>query len=200
MLTRLTGADDGRKNSEAFKKNGQQKHNKQLAGNRQKDLSVFLLKGVENNMDKIKLYFISVTSVLMSWLGVLAVPILLLVGCNLVDYFTGLCAAKYRTENISSYKGIRGIIKKVCMWLLIAVGWTVDVLIKYAAANMEITFVIPFVVATVVAVWLICNEIISILENMLDIGVELPPFLLPLAKNIKKKVEANTELKERERE
>lgn len=41
----------------------------------------------------------------------------------------------------------------------------------------------------VVAVWLIVNEIISILENMIDIGVEMPPFLLPLVKNIKNQVE-----------
>lgn len=140
-------------------------------------------------MEKIKVVFITIVSTLMSWLGILAVPVFLLVALNIADYFTGLFAAKYRTENINSYKGIRGIIKKICMWLLIGVGWVVDMLIKYAAVNMGVTIVIPFIVATVVAVWLICNEIISILENMLDIGVELPPFLLPLAKNIKKQVE-----------
>lgn len=149
-------------------------------------------------MEKMKLYFITIMSILMSWLGILAVPVLLLVGCNLVDYFTGLCAAKYRTENINSYKGIKGIIKKVCMWLLIAVGAMVDALINYAAATIGISITLPFIVATIVAVWLICNEIISILENMLDIGVELPPFLLPLAKNIKKKVEEKTEIEEEE--
>lgn len=143
-------------------------------------------------MEKVKVTVIAAMSALMSWLGILAVPVFLLVGCNLVDYATGLCAAKYRNDSISSYKGIRGIVKKVCMWLLVVVGSWIDILIQYAidAAGIEISF--PFVVATVVAVWLVVNEVISILENMIDIGVEMPPFLLPLVKNIKKAVEDKT--------
>ena len=140
-------------------------------------------------MDKIKVVFISVVSVLMSWLGILAIPVFLLVACNLTDYFTGIVAAGYRNETVSSYKGIRGIWKKVCMWLLIVVGAMIDTLINYAITYIGGAFALPFVVATVVAVWLVANEIISILENIVDIGVELPPFLLPIVKNIKKQVE-----------
>ncbi len=145
-------------------------------------------------MDKVKASVIAVVSALMSWLGILAVPMFLLVGCNVIDYFTGLAAARYREENINSYKGIRGIIKKVCMWLLVLVGAWVDVLINYAieCAGIELSF--PFVVATVVAVWLVVNEIISILENMIDIGVDMPPFLLPIVRYIKKQTEAKVEL------
>lgn len=39
------------------------------------------------------------------------------------------------------------------------------------------------------AIWLICNEIISILENINDIGVTLPPFLQPIVSNLKSQVE-----------
>lgn len=140
-------------------------------------------------MEKIKIMATAVLSTLMSWLGILAVPVLLMVGCNVIDYITGLCAAKYRTETINSYKGIRGIIKKVCMWLLVLIGAFIDILINYAVQCAGIGLTIPFVVATVVAVWLVVNEIISILENMLDIGVNIPPFLLPIVKYIKKQVE-----------
>lgn len=63
-------------------------------------------------MDKVKIMVIAVMSAFMSWLGILALPVLLLVTCNLIDYFTSLCAAKYRTEGISSYKGICGIVKR----------------------------------------------------------------------------------------
>ncbi len=39
------------------------------------------------------------------------------------------------------------------------------------------------------AVRLVVNEIISILEHIVDIGVKMPPFLLPLAKNMKRAAE-----------
>ena len=145
-------------------------------------------------MEKIKAFFITAFSAIFSWLGVLAVPVFLLVGCKLIDYITGLLAAKYRDEAVSSYKGIRGIIKKVCMWLLIGVGWMMDTLIKYTVTTVGLTIELPFIVATVVAVWLICNELISILENMIDIGVNIPPFLMPLVKRIKNQVEEKTDV------
>lgn len=144
-------------------------------------------------MEKIKAFFITAFSAIFSWLGVLAVPVFLLVGCNIIDYVTGLLAAKYRDEAVSSYKGIRGIIKKVCMWLLIGVGWMMDTLLKYTVTTVGLTVELPFIVATVVAVWLICNELISILENMIDIGVSIPPFLMPLVKRIKNQVEEKTD-------
>lgn len=140
-------------------------------------------------MDKIKLAVTAVISALMAWLGILAVPVFLLVGCNCVDYATGLCAVKYRRGQVTSYKSIKGITKKVCQWLLILVGVWIDILINYAVECTGINITIPFVVATVVAVWLVINEIISILENMLDIGVNMPPFMLPVIKYIKRKLE-----------
>lgn len=147
-------------------------------------------------MEKVKIVVTAVVSTLMSMLGILAVPVFLLVGCNLVDYLTGLCAARYRTEQISSYRGINGIVKKVCMWLLILIGAWVDVLINYALECAGISLTIPFVVATVVAVWLVINEMISILENMIDIGVKMPPFLLPIVKYIQRQVEDKAQVEE----
>lgn len=148
-------------------------------------------------MERVKAIIITVLSALMSWLGILAIPVFLLVGCNIIDYVTGLCAAKYRKDKkISSYKSIRGIIKKVCMWLLIVVGFFMDVLIQYAINTAGINLVIPFVVATVVACWLVVNEMISILENMIDIGVKMPPFLMPIVKYIKTQIEDTATIKQ----
>ena len=151
-------------------------------------------------MDKIKINVTAVISALMSWLGILAIPVFLLVGFNIVDYATGLCAAKYRNESISSYKGMRGIWKKIGMWLLVLVGAWIDILINYAIEYIGISFSLPFIVATVVAVWLVVNEAISILENLKDIGTDIPPFLLPLMKNIKTKVEETADIVENKEE
>jgi len=131
---------------------------------------------------------------LSAWLGILAIPMLLLVLVNIIDYGTGLGAAKYRGNKISSSVGLRGIAKKVCMWLLVGVGAIVDNLITYAMQTANIDLHVSFVVASLVAVWLICNEIISILENISDIGVALPPFLLKIVQNLKSQVEKKTDL------
>ena len=144
-------------------------------------------------LTKIKVVVTAIFAVIFNWLGILAVPVFILVGCNLIDYGTGWAAAKYRDEEVNSYKGIKGIIKKVCQWLLIVVGAMIDYLIKYAADTMQLGITIPFIVATIVAVWLITNEMISIIENMVDIGAPIPPFLLPLIKYIKKQAEHKVE-------
>lgn len=145
-------------------------------------------------MDKIKVFFITMWSAILSVLGILAIPVLLLVSCNVIDYITGIMAAKYREQNVDSYKGIRGIAKKICMWLLVVVGAIVDQLLKYASATVGITIPFTFLVACVVAVWLICNELISILENISDIGVNLPPFLDGIIKNLKHQVETKADV------
>lgn len=145
-------------------------------------------------MEKIKATFIVAFGALFSWLGILAIPVLLLVFMNLLDYGTGLTAAKYREQKVTSYRSIRGIYKKVFMWVLIIVGWVMDILINYTVQYMGLEIKIPFIVATVVTVWLICNEVISTLENLIDIGVEIPPFLMPIVKLIKGQVEDKTKI------
>ena len=116
----------------------------------------------------------AVFSLVSSMLGALAIPVLLLVGCNVIDYVTGLLAAKYRSQKIDSYKGLRGIVKKVCMWLLVIVGAMLDELIFYAVQAVGTRQPFSFLIACVVAIWLVCNEIISILENIDDTRLVYP--------------------------
>ena len=145
-------------------------------------------------MDKVKAAFVAAFSMIFGWLGILAVPVLILAGLNFTDYITGILASKRRNELVTSDKGLWGIVKKIGMWILVGLGWAMDVLINYASQYVGLSIKLPFVVATIVAVWLICNEIISILENLLDIGVAMPPFLMPLAQMIKGQVEDKTKM------
>lgn len=145
-------------------------------------------------MDKVKAAFVAAFSMIFGWLGILAVPVLILAGLNFTDYITGILASKRRNELVTSDKGLWGIVKKIGMWILVGLGWAMDVLINYAGQYVGLSIKLPFVVATIVAVWLICNEIISILENLLDIGVAMPPFLMPLVRMIKGQVEDKTKM------
>ena len=137
----------------------------------------------------IKAIFTAVFAFLSALLGVLAVPVILLEACNLIDYATGLMASKYRAQDINSYKSIRGIFKKVSMWLLVVVGAIIDEMLLYASTSIGWKSPVTFLVACVVAMWLICNEIISILENIQDMGVNIPAFMQPLVKHIRSQVE-----------
>ena len=141
-------------------------------------------------MERAKTIIVAIWSIIMSALGILAIPVILLITCNVIDYIT----SKFRNQEIDSYKGIRGIAKKICMWLLVGVGVIVDQLLSYSADVVGITLPFTFLVACIVAIWLICNEIISILENINDIGVTLPPFLQPIVSNLKSQVEKKAEL------
>lgn len=143
----------------------------------------------------------AISSVLSSMLGILYIPVLLLVTCNVVDYTTGLIAAKYRDDGtISSYKSFRGIFKKNSMWMLVVVGVVVDELLKYTTDTIGLKFPFQFLIACIVAVWLICNELISILENIKDAGVNIPAFLLPLVKNIKSQTETSVNMENEDKE
>lgn len=147
-------------------------------------------------LNEIKAGFTAVFAFIASILGILYVPVLLMVACNVIDYTTGLMAVSNRKEELSSYRSIKGITKKVCMWLLVVVGAIVDELIKYAGKTVGIEIPVHFLVACVVAIWIICSELLSILENINDIGVNLPPFLMPLIELIQKQAEEKAKVGE----
>lgn len=148
----------------------------------------------------IKTIFTLIFSFISSILGILAVPVLLMILCNVIDYITGLMASPYRKQDINSYKSMKGILKKICMWLLVIVGAIIDQLILYASDLTGIHLPFTFLVACVVAIWIVCNEIISILENIQDMGVEMPGFLEPIVKNIKSQVEHEVKIEDEENE
>lgn len=158
-------------------------------------------------MSYAKVFVTVAASFLSSVLGILYVPVLLMVACNVIDYITGLWAAPKRAADprrtddngIKSYKSILGIIKKVTMWLLVVVGAIIDQLLLYACKVMGYQIRLTFLVACVVAIWIVCNELISILENMVDIGITLPGFLMPLVSNLKNSIDNIAENRDEEK-
>lgn len=155
-----------------------------------------VMKKKMEQVNNVKIMIIAIGSALSSLLGVLAFPCVLMITSNLVDYATGLIASKFRNQDINSYRSIRGIFKKIAMWLLVVVGAIVDEVIKYSTAQIGLDIKISFLIASIVSVWITCNEIISILENIQDIGVPIPKFLKPLVKNIRSQVESKADILE----
>ncbi len=143
--------------------------------------------------NQLKAIITAAASTLSSMLGVLYIPVLLMIACNIIDYATGLMAVPNRETGISSYRSMKGIFKKITMWLLVVVGAIIDQLLKYGSETLGLTLPFNFLAACIVAVWIICNELISILENMVDIGVNIPGFLMPLVKHIRAQVDEMAE-------
>ncbi len=127
-----------------------------------------------------------------AYFGAVAVPVIVLLIMMAADYLSGMAAA-YVTASLSSRRGISGIVKKVGYMLLIAVAMGVDYLIMngLTAVNIRPGFEMYF--GMIVTVWLIINEMISILENLGVLGVPIPGFLQAIVK----KLRITTEGKER---
>lgn len=123
-----------------------------------------------------------------SFFGVLAVPLLLLVPCNVIDYFTGITASKLQGIEIKSKISYQGIVKKITMYVLIFVGFTLDCLIGYVTNTLDINIHLPMLCSAIIASWLVINELISITENCEIIGTPIP-FLAPILNMIKSKIE-----------
>lgn len=148
---------------------------------------------VENILDGVPsvkaLAVAMVPGVMAGYWGKLAFPFILLVVAGLIDYATGIAAAGAREQKVNSKAGLKGIIKKVCMWLLVAVGILVDMAIWYMADAVDPDQPLRMIFACVVCIWLLANELLSILENVGDMGIPVPGFLKKIIEWIKKKAE-----------
>ncbi len=140
-------------------------------------------------LDKIKICVVAGFTVLNGLLGAMAAPFYMLVCTNIIDYITGIVASAYRGEAVDSHRGFRGIAKKVCMWLLVAIGYMLDYCLIIMGKTIGMSVEFRCFVSVAVIFWLLFNEIISILENIDDIGTPLPPFIIEITKLLKDKTD-----------
>ena len=117
----------------------------------------------------------------------LVVPLAVLLLVMVADYVSGMAKA-WSTGTLCSRIGLRGILKKLGYLVLVGVAGVVDWL---AQTGVEVTF--QFLAAAIVIVWLIINELLSILENVAAIGGPVPAFLQKLLGRLKNAVEKKAE-------
>lgn len=127
-----------------------------------------------------------------AYFEIIAIPVLVLMLVMIIDYITGLAGA-YISKQLNSRIGVVGIIKKVGYLGLVAVGVTADYIIYSALSQIGIDIGLGYCVGMVITIWLIINELISILENLAEIGVPLPSFMIKLINRLKNTVESTTD-------
>lgn len=147
-----------------------------------------------------KAMVVAVLSTFFSGVWALVIPLVLLIICEIIDYVTGVMAADSRGQEVKSEKSYAGIKKKVSMLLLVLVGVLIDLLLLYCTSIMGLNLpaICTFLFSCVICLWLICNEIISITENLRDMEAPIPIFLIPVLKLIKIKVEESVTVDQEE--
>ena len=121
---------------------------------------------------------------LLCYLDIMAVPVIVLCAVMVLDYLTGMASA-WKSKELSSKKGVNGIIKKIGYLALVCVGMGVDWLISSGLRQIGVEWEHTIFFGVLVTVWLIINELISILENLKKLGVPLPGFLTVLVRRLK---------------
>lgn len=115
----------------------------------------------------------------------------------LIDYITGMLAAKKegiehpnnKKYGWNSKKSIQGIYKKVGYIVIDLVAIITDYLIYAISKELELSFKSQTFFGILVSIWLIINELISILENSARMGAKLPAFLQKILSELKKNIE-----------
>lgn len=94
-----------------------------------------------------------------------------------IDYLTGIASAIYNKE-LSSKIGFKGIIKKFCYLLVVALSVVIDNLLGQSG-----------LIRSLVIYFFVANDGLSIIENMAEMNVKLPQKLIDALEQIEKKGE-----------
>lgn len=117
------------------------------------------------------------------------------------DYISGILAAKKESlkhpgskkYGISSQIGIEGIFKKAGYIFTILVAICLDFIVYKFSSEIGITFKGKTFFGVLVTLWIITNELISILENCARMGVKLPHNLEKILKDIQTNITDKTD-------
>lgn len=91
-----------------------------------------------------------------------------------IDYLIGIASAIHNKE-LSSKIGFKGIIKKFCYLLIVALSVVIDNLLGQSG-----------LIRSLVIYFFVANDGLSIIENMAEMGVKLPEKLIDALEQIKK--------------
>lgn len=112
-------------------------------------------------------------------LGGLDVAITCLLIAIVLDYISGIIKA-YITKQLSSEIGLKGIIKKVAILLIVTLAVLIDRVTGESGA-----------IRTLVIYYFVANEGLSIIENFAAAGVPIPTAIKNALKALKKESKGN---------
>lgn len=110
----------------------------------------------------------------------------LLILFEAADYLTGIITGIMR-KNLESRKAFWGFIKKLCYFVLIGVAFGVDYLLSESLHWFDVGFQMPHMFGSLAICYLLTTEAISILENLGEMGIDVP-FLSRYIKKLRDRI------------
>lgn len=136
---------------------------------------------------------------LSAYMRMMFVPLVVLIGVMIIDYMSGMLKA-WSNDELSSRVGLRGIVKKLSYLMLVCVAGVVDWLVWSGLRQVGVSLDFGFCFGLIVTIWLIINELISILENLDALKVPMPSFLIGIVRHLKSAVEVRGDKAAEEKE
>ncbi len=137
-------------------------------------------------MDRLKIVLGGIIAAVSGFLGGMDGIMYTLLAFISIDYVTGVMAAAKKRE-LSSEVGFWGIVKKVCMIVLVGVAHFIDVYVMQSGDIFR----------AAVALYYIGNEGLSLLENIEALGVKLPRKLVDALRQIRDENDKNETAREK---
>ncbi len=119
--------------------------------------------------------------------------IFVLILFEVFDYITGLISA-LEHGGVSSKEALKGAIKKVSYFFLVGLAFGLDYMIHQMGIEFGIYYEWKAIFGILSVCYLISTEGISILENLQEIGVNIP-FLSKILQTVRQKIEKEAESK-----
>lgn len=149
------------------------------------------------NINTIKAICIAIGAFFSDILGGLGYALLMLAILMFADFITGVTASGVEKahepnndkKGIASARGLTGIIKKFSYVVVVGVAMSIDMLILHYSNIIGLTIPLTTFFGSLVTVYFVFNEMVSILENCIRIGVPVPDWLLRVTKLLMIKVD-----------
>lgn len=108
---------------------------------------------------------------------------------NIGDWITGWLKSAIAGKT-SSAKGLKGVIKKIGYWIMIAIAFGMSAIFIEAGLIIGVDLGVTVIFGWFVLVSLIVNELRSILENFVEAGYKVPRILTVGLEAVENKIDA----------
>ena len=148
--------------------------------------------------DKYNAFVGAIVTILTAIFGVYWYIFATFAALNVIDWITGWIKANKKREE-SSKVGLKGALKKVGYWAIVLVAFLIaDVFVKLGNDLLALDLAFLAMIGWFTLAMLLVNEARSILENFVEMGYNVPEFLIKglaiTEKMMKKKLNIGDEL------